>query len=71
MPHTPRLGMRSITYAIEGREILSKYGISATVVRLVPSESREGCAFGLEIMRGDISRAAALLSKADIEFTRL
>ena len=71
MPHLPRFGMRSITYAIEGREILSKYGISATIVRLSPRESPSGCAFALELSKSDAARAAALLAKAEIEFTRL
>lgn len=63
--------MRSVTYAMQGREILSKYGIAATVVRLHPNETREGCAFGLELARRDVARAESLLIKADIEFTRL
>ncbi len=71
MARVSRLGMRSVTYAIEGREILSKYGISATVVRLRPGESPEGCAFGLELARADAERAEVLLKKADIEYTSL
>lgn len=66
-----RLGMRSVTYALEGRDILSNYGISSTVVRLRPSESREGCAFGLEISRADASRAGELLRKAEIDASPL
>ena len=71
MPRVSRLGMRSVTYAIEGREILSKYGIAATVVRLRQGESPEGCAFGLEITRADAERAEMLLGRADIEYTNL
>lgn len=71
MPRVSRLGMRSVTYAIEGREILSKYGIAATVVRLHQGESPEGCAFGLEMANADAERAEGLLTKADIEYTSL
>ncbi len=71
MPRVSRLGMRSVTYAIEGREILSKYGIAATVVRLHQTESPEGCAFGLEVARADAERAEMLLKKADIAYTSL
>ena len=67
MSNTARLAMRSVTYALEGRDILSNYGISATVVRLRPSEGYEGCSFGLEIPRSDIVRAENLLKKAQID----
>lgn len=71
MPRASRLGVRSVTYAIEGREILSKYGIGASVIRLGGGESPRGCAFGLEIARADTERAEALLKKAEIDFIRL
>ena len=71
MPRVSRLGMRSVPYAIEGREILSKYGIAATVVRLSPGDSPQGCAFGLEVARADAERAEMLLRKAQIEYTNL
>ncbi len=70
MPRVSQIGVRSVTYAIEGREILSKYGIAATVVRL-GRDSTEGCAFGLEIALADVLRAEELLKKADIEYRSL
>ncbi|MBQ8249282.1 MAG: DUF3343 domain-containing protein [Clostridia bacterium] len=71
MTHGARLAVSSVTYAIQAREILAKYGITANIVRLHPTETPNGCAFGLEIPPRDISRAAGLLAKAEIQFTKI
>ncbi len=71
MTHGARLAVSSVTYAIQAREILAKYGITANIVRLHPTETPNGCAFGLEIPPRDIPRAEALLAKAEIQFTKI
>ena len=71
MNHGARFALSSVTYAMEARDLLSKYGISATVVRLTAGESPKGCMFGIEISPRERAEAAALLTKAQIKFTKL
>ncbi|MBQ2765611.1 MAG: DUF3343 domain-containing protein, partial [Clostridia bacterium] len=71
MNHGARFALSSVTYAMQARDLLSKYGIRTTIVRLHPSETPNGCAFGLEVMPRDISSASAVLTKAQIKFTRI
>ncbi len=71
MPRVSRFGVRSVTYAIEARDILSKYGIAASVVRLNSKESPRGCGFGIQVAYADTQRAESLLKKAEIDFIRL
>ncbi len=66
-----RVGIGSVTYAIEARELLSKYGINSGIVRLRQGESPRGCAFGLIIPMGVYQSAASLMTKAQINFIRL
>ncbi len=71
MNHGARFAVSSITYAMQARDLLSKYGIRTNIVRLHPSETPNGCAFGLEVTPRDISGASAVLTKAEIKFTRI
>ena len=71
MTHGARIAVSSVTYAIQAREILSKYGVTAEIVRLHPTETPNGCAFGLQIPPRDVAKAMSLLDKADIKFTKI
>ena len=71
MTHGARIAVSSVTYAIQAREILAKYGITATIVRLHPTETPSGCAFGLQIPPRNLSEAVSLLTKAEIKFTKI
>lgn len=71
MQNMTRIAMVSMTYAMQARELLQRHGISSNIVRLYPGESPNGCAFGLELHRGALQAAYALLKKADIKYTRL
>ncbi len=68
MASNARLAVSSVTYAMQAREILAKYAIESSIVRLRRDETPNGCAFGLEIPRQKLSVAAELLRKAQIEF---
>lgn len=68
MASNARLAVSSITYAMQARELLAKYAIASNILRLRRDETPNGCAFGLEIPRQQLSAAAELLRKAQIEF---
>ncbi len=69
-----RIAFESITYAMRARDLLMAdremaRGARFDIVRLHPNETPRGCAYGLEIPRREMSRAAAILSKAGVKFT--
>ena len=68
MASNARLALSSITYAMQAKELLAKYAIESSIIRLRPDETPTGCAFGLVIPRPKLSAAAELLSKAQVEF---
>ena len=71
MNNNARLGLDSVTYAMQARDILAKRGVRASVVRLHRGESSMGCAFGIELSRRDIMAASSLLSSAGIAYRQL
>lgn len=66
-----RLGLESLTYAMQARDILNKRGIQSNAVRLQAGESSGGCAYGIELSRRDIMAASSLLRLAGIEYKQL
>ncbi len=66
-----RIAVHSVTSAMQARELLKRHGINANVVRLYQGESPGGCMFGLELSYPTLQAAYALLSKAEIKYTRL
>ncbi len=71
-----RLAFESITYAMRARELLVAdrqiaRGGSFNIIRLRQNETPRGCAYGIELAREDLLRAAAILSNARIKFTIL
>ena len=56
----------TVTYAIKGRDILRKHGISSSVERNSAGLGRIGCGYGI-VVRGDIDRAVEILKDNSIK----
>lgn len=65
------IALSSVNYAIKGERYLKGKGVNCNIVKLQPTETKKGCAYGLEINRIDLSVAAALLNNAGIPYTEI
>ncbi|MCI9273111.1 MAG: DUF3343 domain-containing protein [Clostridiales bacterium] len=61
----PLILVSSITYAMKGRDLLSKQGISAYLERVPHIEALGGCGYGLNVPR-HTDEAEELLQQAGI-----
>ena len=64
----PLIMMTSITYAMRGRDLLQRYGISSTVVRTPKNTRRQGCGYSLYVP-SKTDEAEQLLRKNCIKIT--
>lgn len=55
--------MDSITQAMKGQEILRKYKIRSTIIKMTDIDGKSGCSYGLSIASADIERAKKILRK--------
>lgn len=62
--------LSSVTYAMKGKEILSRYGIKAFMERTSSEISGCGCGYSLRV-KGDVNIAAAILTSAGIEVRKV
>lgn len=61
--------MSSLTYAIKGQRALSQEGISCEIVKLDPSLTKKGCAYGIEFPCSEHRKTRAVLTKENIPVT--
>jgi len=61
------VALHSLTYAMRAKEILQLNGIGTRVIRLMPGQSPNGCAFGIEVFCNVAVRASAILTGHGIE----
>ena len=67
-----RIAIGSVTYAEKGKRALAGAGFSARVVRLDPRETKNGCAFALELhTAADTQRLRQLLQAAHVRYTEI
>ena len=59
----------SLTYAIKAQKELASAGIDAKIVKLDPSRSRKGCAYGVEFPCEKTKAVRATLTDARISVT--
>ncbi len=58
--------MASITQAMKGQEILRRYRIRSTVIKMTDVDGKSGCSYGLSIEGDDIERAKKILRKSGV-----
>lgn len=61
----------TMTLAMRVKNTLRANGIDAAVIRLPPAYTEGGCAYGVEIGRGDAERARHILQISDISYGKL
>lgn len=60
----------SLTLCVKAQRLLALSFISADIVRLDPSMTQRGCAYGIEFPCDRKKEVRALLSKADLRVTQ-
>ncbi len=66
-----RLGLGSVTAALIAQNSIAAQGIGSRIVRLEPSETPRGCAYGIELPCGSKKPALRALIRDGIRFTEL
>lgn len=68
-----RIAIGSVTYGEKGMAALRAHGIPAKLVRLDVRESRNGCAFALEILGGGytVPGVRQILHEAHVRYTEI
>ncbi len=68
---TIKLGIGSMTYAVMAQNALGRSGIHSRIIRLDPSETVHGCAYGLEADSKSLKKATSALKKENISYSVL
>ena len=62
--------LKTLTYAIKARKLLSRKGIYSTVIKFT-SNSIGGCGYGLRVYNCEQFELAAIIREAGIEYSML
>lgn len=65
------IAVSSITYAMKGMQLLNTNGIFSNIVKLPPTATRRGCAYGIETNCQAIQKALILLSKDGVKYSEV
>ena len=65
------LTMKSMTYAMKGQRLLSRFNINSRIVYLNPAQTKRGCAYGLEVNRQNLDQAIDILDKGKVKFSEV
>ena len=65
------LTMKSMTYAMKGQRLLSRFNINSRIVYLNPAQTQRGCAYGLEVNRQNLDQAIDILDKGKVKFSEV
>ena len=63
------LAIGSVTYAIKARNLLTKSGVNAKIVKVDRPDF--GCTHGVSLNHDDLLNAASILRSASIDYTLL
>lgn len=62
---------RSVTAAMQGRQVLQKGGVTAAAVRTPMELRQQGCGYSLRLTERSYERAKALLDHAGLPYRRI
>ena len=62
---------RSVTAAMQGRQLLQRSGITAATVRTPMELRQQGCGYSLRLPERSYERARALLDRAGLSYRRV
>ena len=63
--------LKSMTYAIKAQKALSKYYINSEIVKLDPSQSKKGCAYGIKFDSINLYAAENALREFGVKYTQI
>lgn len=61
----------TMTFAFKGQHLLGENGIASQIVRLHPSQTRHGCAYGIGLDCRELKRAILLLTEGGIRYSEV
>ena len=62
--------LASLTYAMKAQGVLSAAGFYTDIIKLDPSRSRRGCAYGIQFDCNDSDKVRKALKASGIDVTR-
>ncbi|MFA6948421.1 MAG: putative Se/S carrier-like protein [Eubacteriales bacterium] len=65
------ISQSSITYAVKARDALADAALPSRIVKLDPSRTRRGCAYGLEIDCRMVNSAVGILDRRGISYSEI
>lgn len=65
------ISQSSITYAVKARDALADSALPSRIIKLDPSRTRRGCAYGLEIDCRMVNSAALILDRRGIPYSEI
>ncbi len=65
------IAISSVNHAIRSEKYLSANFVQTRIVKLQPSQTKKGCAYGLEVKCKDLNTATKLLDNAGIKYTEI
>ena len=65
------IAVGSLSFAMKGQRLLGDQSIASSVVRLHPSRTKRGCAYGIELDCADVRKATDLLSGSGIRYSEV
>ena len=65
------IALKSMTYAIKAKKALSDFYIDSEIIKLEPSFTKKGCAYGVKFDRVNLAHAQEALRKWSIRYTEL
>lgn len=65
------IALKSMTYALKARKALSDFYIDSEIVKLEPSMTKKGCAYGVRFDRVNLTQAQEALKKWSVRYTEL
>lgn len=65
------VALKSMTFAVKAKKALNDYYIDADIVKLEPSMTKKGCAYGVKFDCVNLKSAQEALKKWSIRYTEL
>ena len=65
------IAISSVNHAIRSEKYLASVGLLTRIVKLQPTATKKGCAYGLEINCKDVPAALSYLNNAGIPYSEI
>ena len=65
------IALKSMTHAIKAKKALNDYFVSAEIIKLEPSMTKKGCAYGVEFNCYNLVQVQEILRMRGVRYTEL